>query len=202
MSPGLKGLVEFLSPVVKLFVDHGPIPRYPALYWPYMKHIRPTWIWTRYPGKELPDSTTELMIASPGHCASHALLQYLRKHNPERNILLTTQAPAPVVYATKHGIPCIVLSRDMYDYVNSSYHHSGDHTGAHAPMVFCTGIIRHSEGFVLGAYEEIIHDPRPLIRRVNQKYGSTFNEGDGDMGWVRIYGSTKPALSKISEESV
>ena len=192
MSPVLRALVELFSPIVKIFVDHGPIPRYPFLYWPYIKFFRPTWIWTRYPGKELPDHTTELMLASPGHCASHSLLKYLKKHNSQRNILLATHAPAPVRYAVKARIPCIVLSRDMHDYVNSSCHHKGDKIGAHAPMVFWVGIVHYSEGFILGKYEEIIRDPRPLIRRVNQKYGTDFNEGDGDMEWIRVYGSTKP----------
>lgn len=172
----------------RLVANHGPIPRYPCLYWFFRKRINNviSRLWRTDAPTALPDSKTELLIASPGHCASHSLCQYITEHNPDRNVLLSTHAPAPVLFALKHNIPCIVLTKDFFSYIASSYR-SVNPTGFHNPILFYKMLIPHTDSLLIAKYEDLILDPALIVGELNRKFGLNLNEGDNVLPKIRTY---------------
>jgi hypothetical protein len=69
----------------------------------------------------LPDETTDLFIASPGHCASNALASYIREFNPDLRIVLLPHIPAALIYAVNRNIPVLAITRDMFKWWESTY---------------------------------------------------------------------------------
>lgn len=179
---------SFLLKLYRLTTDYGPVPRYPCLYWPFRKYINlhVARLWCKHPPIALPDENTELIIASPGHCASHAFYKYITDHNPKRGILLSVHAPAPVLYALKHDIPCLILTKDFFAYVMSSYR-SVNPTGFHNPMLFYKMLAPHIDRIFVAKFEDLISDPALVVRHLNDRFQLKLHEGDNSLPQIRTY---------------
>lgn len=189
MNQLLKTCPAFLY---RFLTDYGPIPRYPFLFWPFRRYLgcHVARLWRKDVPLGLPDARTELIIASPGHCASHALLKYITQYNPDRNILLGPHAPAPIVYAVRHGIPCVILTKDFLAYMKSSYH-SSNPTAGHNPMLFYKRILPVLEELLVVRFEDLIKEPKEIVEKINQRFSLDLNTGDNVLPRVRTYVSSK-----------
>jgi len=63
--------------------------------------------------------SVDLLVCSPGHCASHSLKKYIEFHNPKLKVKFSQHTGAAVVSALKKGILCVVISRDSLDLTRS-----------------------------------------------------------------------------------
>ena len=91
----------------------GPISKSPRLYLWYAKHIKPDTFW------EAPELDTNLLIEGAGASATHSLVAYVRKHNPDLKISHTCEVPATVKFCLQNNIPVIVPVRNIMEYVDS-----------------------------------------------------------------------------------
>jgi len=186
-------LLPFSKPLTRAYtwLAHCPLLcRNPALYIPFRRHVgyHVMKLWRDDPRTGIPDKHTELMIASPGHCASHSLLAYLWRHNPGRDIQLCAHVPALVVYAVQRGIPCLVLSRDMLGWIGSSYC-SRFVTGGQNPFCFYKTIAPVLDRVCVSSWPEPMDNPAAIVRRINERYGMDLNEGDNVLPRIKVYRS-------------
>lgn len=177
-----------LYPAIARVTRSGPLATYPCLYWPYAKLFKtgphPDLIpWS------LPTPETDLVIEEPGSSANHSLAAYFLKHNPNAKLATLTHCAAPVRYAAKRQIPCIVLVRDIIGYVESStarFSHLYTRNGAvRCYTSFYKGVLPVLDRVVIGRFAEVTANPAKVIEEVNRKFGTDFHVGDGVLPRIR-----------------
>lgn len=187
---------RWIYPLISRVTRTGPVSRYPALYFPYARWFKtgphPDLVpWA------LPDERTDLVVEEPGSCANHSFALYFRKHNPDARLATLTHSAAPVRYAARRGIPCVVLTRDLLGYVRSSVerfpHLYTPALAARCYTSFYRSVLPVVDRVVVAPFHEVIADPRRVIRQVNEKFGTAFHEGDGVLPHVRGTAETPDA---------
>ena len=91
----------------------------------------------------------------------------------------TLHAPAHVAAAVRRRIPTLVTIRDPEAAVLSAIIREPYVTaeqGLRSWMRFYAHLLPYREGFVLGMFDEIVTDYGPVIRRLNEKFGTSFDE--------------------------
>ncbi len=181
-------LLKLAYPWIARATRCAPLSTYPALYFPYARVFRrpspvPFTPWS------LPDGTTNLVIEEPGSCGNHSMAAYFRKHNPEMKLATLTHCAASVRYAVAHDIPCIVLTRDILGYIHSSVsrfpHLYTPRVAVMCYASFYKSILNVMDRVVVARLHDITKDPRPTLQAVNDKFGTTFNIGDGVLPKIR-----------------
>jgi len=137
----------------------------------------------------MPDKSTDLVIEEPGACGNHSLATYFEQHNPGKKLATLTHAAAPVIYAARHGIPCIVLTRDIIGYVDScTDRHPAWFSEWMAVEFYCSffrSVMPYRWGFVTATLDEIAEDPRNVMAKVNVRFGTEFDTGNGVLPRIR-----------------
>ena len=180
-------LLRWVYPLIARVTRCSFVAKYPLLYFPYCRLFRrqnppPVLPWS------LPDANTDLVIEEAGACGNHSLAAYFKAHNPDRNVATLTHGAAPVRYAAKHGIPCIVLTRDIFGYVESTTTRMPHlYTQQLAVRVYTAFFLQIQDvlGNVLVVRLHELANPQRIIARLNHKYRTTYNEGDGDILHIR-----------------
>ena len=91
----------------------------------------------------------------------------------------TLHAPAHVAAAVRRRIPTLVTIRDPEAAVLSAIIREPYVTaeqGLRAWIRFYTHILPYRNGFVLGMFDEIVADYGRVIRQLNEKFGTDFDE--------------------------
>jgi hypothetical protein len=161
----------------------GIISQVPALYLWYAKHIKPDTFW------EAPDADTDLLIEGAGASATHSLVAYVRKHNPELKISHTCEVPATVKYCLAKKIPVIVPVRNIMEYVDSlvtRFPQTSDRTARLCYTSFYEYIIKVRHRVVVADFHDIVENPAEVVRRCNEFYGTDFNVGDNQLPAIRV----------------
>jgi len=188
MSQPAEKLLKLTYPLISLVTRCGPISRYPALYFPYARLFK-TGPHPDLMPWSLPDANTQLVIEEPGSCANHSLATYVKKHNPDLRLATLTHSAAPARFATRHGIPCIVLTRDILGFVCSSVsrfpHLYSPRVAARIYTSFYKSILPVIDRVVVAQFQDVIRDPREVIRAVNGRFSVEFNLGDGALPHIR-----------------
>lgn len=188
MSKRAEKLLKLTYPLISLVTRCGPISRYPALYFPYARLFK-TGPHPDLMPWSLPDASTQLVMEAPGCCANHSLAVYLKRHNPGLRLATLTHSAAPVAFAARQGIPCIVLSRDILGYVRSAVsrfpHLYSPRVAARIYTSFYTSVLPVIDCVLVADYRDVIHDPSGVIRAVNRGFGLELDPGDGALPHIR-----------------
>ena len=151
------------------------IAKRPAVYFFYARHFKPDTFW------ELPGPETDICIEGAGGCATHALVAYVRKHNPSINIAHTCEVPATVRYSVAHGIPTIVPVRNVLEYMTSvttRFSHLSRRNALKAYCTFYAEIWPMRDHYVIADFNRLLKEPRSIVEECNQMFGKNFHTGD------------------------
>jgi len=188
MGSPAEELLSLLYPLISRITRGAPVSHYPILYWPYAKWLKTSPHPDLMPWS-LPGPETDLVIEEPGSCANHSLAVYIRAHNPDIRLATLTHSAAPVRYAAAHGTPCLVLMRDEPGFIRSSTsrfpHLYTRRTASRIYRSFYRSVETVKHYPVTARFEEVIRDPRGVIAEVNERFGTNFNAGDGDLPRIR-----------------
>jgi hypothetical protein len=100
------------------------------------------------------------------------------QHEPVR-VAHTLHAPAHVAAAVRRHVPTLVTIRDPEAAVLSAIIREPYVTaeqGLRSWIRFYTHILPYRNGFVLGVFDDIVADYGRVIRRLNEKFGTDFDE--------------------------
>lgn len=183
MSPRLRPLWNSAYRVIcPMTRAGGLISSSPTFYLWYAKHIKPDTFW------EAPDENTDLLIEGAGASATHSLVEYVRKHNPDLKISHTCEVPATVKYCLHRRIPVIVPVRNIIEYVDSivtRFPQTSDRTARMCYTSFYKYILKVRRRVVIADFRDITANPASVIHQCNELYGTSFNEGDNVISRIR-----------------
>jgi hypothetical protein len=144
----------------------------PALYLPLARR--------RYPGPtpEVIGPDTELVIDGYTRAASTYLV-YAFQLAQERPVRLAhhLHAPAQIIEAVRRALPTLVLVREpeesaLSQAVQEPHVTVRDALFAHAR--FHERLLPYRDSFVVADFEEVTHDARPAVQRLNDRFGTAF----------------------------
>jgi len=146
---------------------------YPAIYMPFARF--------KYRGHspELISTTTELLIdgyfRSANTFSVHAF--QLSQEKPVR-LAHHLHAPAQLITAARRGIPTLLLLRNPDGAILSElqYDNVAIPDALEAYTRFYTCLLPYLDKFVVGEFEQVTHDFGGVIRRVNERFGTSFAE--------------------------
>ena len=147
------------------------VAQYPALTLPV----------ARLRGRGVPfGPRTEIVIEGfPRSANSFAVAAFARAQGRKPEIAHHVHAPAQVIAASRAGIAAIVLIRDPEDAVLEYVIKKPAITIGQALrgyVRFYAPLLRYRWGFVAGVFDEVTRDFGKTIRRVNERFGTTFRE--------------------------
>jgi hypothetical protein len=144
---------------------------YPSLYLPVAR--------IKY-GKQVVGPETKLLIDGFTRSGvTFAVIAFQVSQRTPVRVAHTLHAPGHVAMAARRGIPTLVTIRDPEAAVLSAIIREPYITaeqGLRAWIRFYTHILPHRDGFVLGQFDEIVSDYGGVIRRINEKFGTAFDE--------------------------
>jgi hypothetical protein len=131
---------------------------------------------------EYPTSETEIVIEGfPRSGNTFAVIAFQAAQSRLVSVAHHVHAPAPVITASRMGIPALVLVRRPEDAVLSTvvrYPHLTLRQVLRGYSRFHAPLVRLGRGFVAARFEEVVTDFGAVIRRVNAAFGSGFDEFD------------------------
>lgn len=154
----------------------------PALYLAYARHFKPGDFWTA------PGPDTQLLIEGAGCCATHSFTAYVRQFNPGLRIAHTCEVPATVKYCVRRGIPVIVLTRNMVEFVRSATERFPQISTANARRIyvhFHRHVLPLRDRIVVADFLEVTAHPRAVVEACNRLYGLNLNPGDDQLPRIR-----------------
>ena len=150
----------------------------------------------RPPRKHYPPDGCELLLASPGHCATNAFLAYLREHNPGRVFHFGSHAPAVSVWAVRRDIPVVCMTRNAKDWCRSRKR-ADNHTIGNL-QTYYTALSDHDHGIHYVSFEDVVADPAMRLDEISERFDLGLDKGDGVLPFVKMYSSAPPTnLSRL-----
>jgi hypothetical protein len=101
----------------------------------------------------------------------------LAKTGPHPKVSHHTHAPASVILAARRGIPALVLIRRPEDAVVSVVVRQPDlpmQAALRAYVGFYRPLLRYRDRIVVATFDEVVRDFGAVIRRVNERFSTTF----------------------------
>jgi hypothetical protein len=150
------------------------LSEYPALYLPFARR--------KYPGPspQVLGPTTELVIDGYTRCAS-TFAVYAFQLSQDRPVRLAhhLHAPAQLVAAARRGVPALVLIREPRGAILSQLAREPDVALPDALVAyrrFYHRLLPYMDSLVVADFEEITRDFGAVVRRVNGRFGTSFQE--------------------------
>jgi len=144
---------------------------YPTLYLPVAR--------MKY-GKQVVGPDAKLVIDGFTRSGvTFAVIAFQASQRKPVRVAHTLHAPGHVVAAVRRGIPTLVTIRDPEAAVLSAIIREPYVTaeqGLRAWIRFYTHVLPHRDGFVLGMFDDIVADYGSVIRRINERFGTEFDE--------------------------
>jgi hypothetical protein len=143
---------------------------------------------------ELPTEATELCIeAFPRSGNTFTVIAFLQAQPRLVSVAHHVHAAGAVLEAVRLGTPTLVLIRPPEGSVLSYLTRWPELTPAHALrgyVRFHEPLLPHRDGFVVVRFEEVTADPGIAIRRVNERFGTSFE----------VFEPTEANLRAVREE--
>lgn len=122
---------------------------------------------------------TEIVIESFPRCASSFAVAAFRLAQEPRatRIANHTHMPAQVLVAARRGVPALVLLREPEAAVLSHVVHTPSVTIAtslRGYVRFYEPLLRARGAFVVGSFDQVVHDFGSVIDRINDHFGTSF----------------------------
>jgi hypothetical protein len=150
------------------------VSEHPALYLPFARH--------KYPGPspEVISKQTELVIDGYTRCATTFAVYALQLSQP-RPVRLAhhLHAPAQLIEAARNGVPALVLIREPKGAVVSQLIREPEVALSNALMAyarFYSCLLPYRDRFVVGDFAEVTSDFGAVVRRLNERFGTSFAE--------------------------
>ena len=132
----------------------------------------------RFRTGEFPTGATELCIEGfPRSGNTFTVIAFLRAQPELVSVAHHVHAAGAVLEAVRLGTPTLVLIRPPEGSVLSYLARWPELTTAHALrgyIRFYEPLVAHRDGFVVARFEEVTTDPGIAIRRVNERFGTSF----------------------------
>jgi hypothetical protein len=132
----------------------------------------------RFRTGEFPTGATEICIeAFPRSGNTFTVIAFLHAQPRLVSVAHHVHAAGAVIAAVRLGAPTLVLVRPPEGSVLSYLTRWPELTPAHALrgyVRFYEPLLRHRHGFVVARFEEVTDDPGIAIRRVNDRFGTSF----------------------------
>ncbi len=124
---------------------------------------------------------TNLLVDGPGGSGLTSFHRYIEKWNPL--LVIAHHNHCGYVYreACRRGIPSICITRPIGESVRSLKDRYPDSNRLIVPYLRYLGVIwcaKSSKALMLH-FNEVVEDPRKMIREINIYYKISLNEGDG-----------------------
>ena len=150
------------------------VSEHPAIYLPFARH--------RYPGPspQVVGPETELVIDGYTRCGTtFAVYAFQLAQRRPVKVAHHLHASAQLIAAARMGIPAIVLIRRPEEAVLSQLVREPAVAMEDALVAysrFYTALVPYRSSFVAGAFEEVTSNFGSVIRRVNERFGTGFDE--------------------------
>jgi hypothetical protein len=129
---------------------------------------------------EYPTEETEIVIEGfPRSGNTFAVVAFLAAQPRLVSVAHHVHAPAPVITASRLGIPALLLIREPEEAVLSTvirYPHVSIGQALRGFARFHAPLVARRGSFVVGRFEEVVTDLGMVIRRVNAVFGTSFAE--------------------------
>lgn len=126
------------------------------------------------------DSSTEIVIEGfPRSANTYAVVAFRFAQSKKHRIAYRLHAPIQLILACQKNIPAIALIRKPKDTVLSWVIHRSDISIQDALKgyeSFYKAILKYKENLVIADFEDITNNYGTIIRKVNEKYGTSFLE--------------------------
>lgn len=148
--------------------------------------------------KRLVKKSTDIVIEGfprSGNTFVTAAFVFAHKAHPKK-IASHLHAELQVLNAAKYDIPCVVIIRNPRDAILSLVIREPSISVEEAIdkyMRFHSALIPYKNKFVVATFDEVVADINRVIRRINQRFGSTFLEIED------LHENTKKIFSLIDE---
>jgi hypothetical protein len=145
-----------------------------VVYLPFARH--------KYPGPspEVISPQTQLVIDGYTRSATtFAVYAFQLAQEAPVRLAHHLHAPAQLIAAARDGVPALVLIREPQGAVLSQVIREPGVTVPGALVAyrrFYTSLIPYIDSFVIGEFEQVTHDFGAVIRRLNQRFGTSFAE--------------------------
>jgi hypothetical protein len=146
---------------------------YPAIHVPFTR--------LRYGSRSdrLVDRSTDLVIEGFGRSGNtFAVVAFELAQGRQTKVVHHTHAPAQVIRAVKLHIPVVLLVREPVATVVSHmlYREVSARAGMSAWVRYHTRILPYRSSLVIAPFEETTNDLAGVVKEVNQRYGTSFDE--------------------------
>lgn len=146
---------------------------YPAIYLPFARR--------KYPGPSPAVIGPETNLVIDGYFRSaNTFAVYAFQLSQERPVRLAhhLHAPAQLIMAARSGIPALLLLRQPRDAILSEllYDDVALPDALVAYSRFYTSLVRYLDSFVIGEFTQVTGDFGAVIRRLNDRFGTSFGE--------------------------
>ncbi len=150
------------------------VSQHPVLYLPFARH--------KYPGPspEVISSQTQLVIDGYTRSATtFAVYAFQLAQDMPVRLAHHLHAPAQLIAAARSGIPALLLIREPQGAILSQVIREPGVTLSGALVSyrrFYASLAPYLDSFVIGEFEQVTHDFGAVIRRLNQRFGTSFAE--------------------------
>jgi hypothetical protein len=130
-------------------------------------------------GKVFDEGTDVVIEGFPRSANQFAIAAFRRAQDRELRIANRVHAPGHVIAAVEAGLPVLVLIREPEEAVLGWVLYKGDISVAQALRAyrrFYGPLLRHRDRFVVATFDQVTTDFGAVIRRLNQRFGTSFAE--------------------------
>lgn len=125
-----------------------------------------------------PSETTELFVDGfQGSGNSLFFVEFQRLQSTPINLVGHGHVPGAILTSVELGVPTVVLVREPVSAiasVMSRWPYISANQGLRAYISFYSRVLPACDGYVIGSFDEVVHDIGVVIRRVNSRFGTSF----------------------------
>jgi hypothetical protein len=137
--------------------------------------------WVPGPARMPINDSTQLLIDGPGGSGLTSFVKYVEKWNP--GVIVAHHNHAGYLYrlAKKRKMPAVCITRQMSECVRSLKNRYPDSNRFLIPHLryLCVVTCAKLSGAFFTSFEEVVSDPRSVIKGINTISNLNLNEGDG-----------------------
>ena len=139
--------------------------------------------WVPGPARMPISDSTQILIDGPGGSGLTSFVQYIEKWNPDFCLAHHNHSGYLYRLAKKRDIPAICITRELSASVRSlksRYPASNKLIVPHLRFFSVLACANLSNAFFT-SLDEIVYDPRNVVKQINQRFNLNLNPGDGIM---------------------